>query len=215
MMKEDKEDQEPPHNPYFEREGDTIATQGHLPHWSQEAKLYAVTFRLNDSLPHHVIERCLLDFETRTDNTDNAAYEYARKAFIHRKIMDSLDQGHGECLLRSEEVRQIVIASFRYIHLHQARVHAFVIMPNHVHAVVETLDGITIQQVMHSLKRYTARQINALLHRTGRVWQTEYFDRLIRSLKHYNHAIYYIQQNPRNLPPSDFFLYSCQHGGEV
>ena len=207
-MKEDKEEDQP-HNPYFEREGDTIATQGHLPHWSQEAKLYAVTFRLNDSLPHYVIERCMSEFEMPTESREKEAYESARKVFIYQKMLELLDQGYGECWLKREDVRQIMIESFRYVHLHQARVHAFVIMPNHVHALLETYENVTIQQVMHSLKGYTAKKINALLNRTGRVWQTESFDRLIRSPKHYCHAIYYIQQNPRNLQPGEYFLWTC------
>ncbi len=36
------------------------------------------------------------------------------------------------------------------------RVHAYVLMPDHVHLVVTSREGGNVSQVMHSLKLYTA-----------------------------------------------------------
>ena len=52
---------------------------------------------------------------------------------------------------------------------------------------------------MYSLKSFTAKQINKVMHRTGRLWQSEYFDRIIRSEEHYKHVLKYIVSNNREL----------------
>ena len=52
---------------------------------------------------------------------------------------------------------------------------------------------------MYSLKSFTAKQINKVMHRTGRLWQSEYFDRIIRSEEHYKHVLKYIVSNNKEL----------------
>ena len=63
---------------------------------------------------------------------------------------------HGCC--------QIVIDCIGFLRTRLGhRVHAYVLMPDHMHLVVTPRDGGNVSQVMHSLKLYTARQIGALL----------------------------------------------------
>lgn len=49
---------------------------------------------------------------------------------------------------------------------------------------------------MQSWKSFTAKQANKLLGRTGRFWQPEYFDRMIRNEGHLAAAVNYIHGNP-------------------
>ncbi|MBU1023875.1 transposase, partial [bacterium] len=73
---------------------------------------------------------------------------------------------------------------------------AWVIMPNHVHVLVQIIDGYLLSDLLHSWKRYTAKMINRMLGRKGRLWQREYWDRYIRNENHLNNAINYIHMNP-------------------
>ena len=69
-------------------------------------------------------------------------------------------------------------------------------MPNHVHVLLTATAGAPLGQIVGSWKRFTARQANAQLERTGAFWQTEYWDRYIRNERHFAATQSYIDQNP-------------------
>ena len=72
----------------------------------------------------------------------------------------------------------------------------WVIMPNHIHILIETRPEWPLYRVIGSFKRYTARVANQLLSRTGAFWARDYFDRYIREAEHYNETVCYIENNP-------------------
>lgn len=74
--------------------------------------------------------------------------------------------------------------------------HAWVVMPNHVHVLFSPLPTSTLAAVAHSLKSFTAKAANRLLGRTGPFWQREYYDRAIRNLDHFRAERAYIEANP-------------------
>jgi len=80
--------------------------------------------------------------------------------------------------------------------------HAYSIMPNHVHWVLELKEKdengnlVYLQDVLQSVKRQTANQINKAEGRSGTLWQKESFDTTIRDLKHLYYAIEYTLNNP-------------------
>jgi len=50
--------------------------------------------------------------------------------------------------------------------------------------------------IMHSIKRYTARESNRLLERRGAFWQAESYDRYIRNNEEWERTIRYVLNNP-------------------
>lgn len=80
--------------------------------------------------------------------------------------------------------------------------YAFCIMPNHVHWVFRLFEkdekekAVYLQDIMYSVKRFSANQINKLENRKGSVWQIENFDTTIRDNKHLYYAIEYTLNNP-------------------
>jgi REP element-mobilizing transposase RayT len=62
--------------------------------------------------------------------------------------------------------------------------------------VINPID--TLSKIMHSIKSFTAHQINKSLNRTGKVWQDENYDRVIRNEKEYFETLKYIANNPIN-----------------
>ena len=194
------------YSPFYDSEEDLLCTHGNLPHWNQQQKLYAVTFRLYDALPLHVVKSYQEQWEKehgKPTTTTSSAHE----AWMRKRMMEYMDAGHGACWLRQEAIRHIVASAFCHTNTHLARIYAYVIMPNHVHAVVETRPGVTIQYMMHSLKGFTACKINQYLGRNGKVWQREYFDRIVRSNAHYERAIQYIISNPLHCKRGEFTLW--------
>ena len=69
-------------------------------------------------------------------------------------------------------------------------------MPNHVHVVIETLEGHTLSDVVKSWKSFTSRQANSRLGRTGAFWKPDYFDRYMRNEDHLMRTIEYVENNP-------------------
>jgi len=73
--------------------------------------------------------------------------------------------------------------------------HAFVVMPNHVHVLVTP--AIPLPKLTKSLKGITAKRANAMLGLTGRqFWQEESFDRLVRNEGEFESIRNYIERNP-------------------
>ena len=73
---------------------------------------------------------------------------------------------------------------------------AFVVMPDHVHIIMKPLFGKKLHEIMKILKGSTAYQFNKILNRTGKFWQTENFDHLIRDGISLREKWEYIRQNP-------------------
>ena len=78
------------------------------------------------------------------------------------------------------------------------RLHAWCVMPNHVHVVVTPLAGRTLSSIVHSWKSFTATEANQHLGRRGSFWMQEYFDRAIRDEHHFRSAVEYVEHNPVN-----------------
>ena len=89
--------------------------------------------------------------------------------------------------------------------------HAWVIMPNHVHLLVSMAAGIRLEKVIASWKRFSANQIQQRRGTIGGIWQKDYFDRLIRNEGHFRNVVRYIRNNPvkGNLPVGEYQLYAA------
>jgi REP element-mobilizing transposase RayT len=79
-------------------------------------------------------------------------------------------------------------------------------MPNHVHLLVCLLGTAEIEAQCRSWKKYSAGQINRLSGHSGRFWQEESFDHLVRSVEQFEHFQCYIAENPKKarLPKGEY-----------
>ena len=119
--------------------------------------------------------------------------EYAQR--FSNRMEKWLDAGYGECILSREDCRQIVAEAFEHFNGSRYALHSYIVMPNHVHVLVEFLAKEDMPKILHSWKSYTASAINRVLGRTGSVWQRDYFDRLVRNADHYGRCLAYIRKN--------------------
>jgi len=100
----------------------------------------------------------------------------------------------GPTYLRVPQIAALVEESILY-RRSQYELHAYVIMPNHVHLLVTPQANLVT--IMKSLKRFTARAANAFLSRTGTAfWQEESFDHLVRNENEFAKIKRYIERNP-------------------
>ncbi|HXN51581.1 MAG TPA: transposase [Candidatus Acidoferrum sp.] len=168
-------------------------SRGYLPHFESPEATQHVTFHLADSLPKSVLLR--LESELKT------LPEEKRDAERRKRIDAWIDAGHGSCILRNPKIAEMVQQSLLSFDAQRYRLLAWVVMPNHVHALLEPLNGWTIAKVVGSWKKFTASKIYDHHQRTGEgpsspIWHREYWDRYIRNQKHFEQAIEYIHQNP-------------------
>ena len=95
-------------------------------------------------------------------------------------------------------VGRVVVDALRWLQ-NQARATtlAYVLMPDHLHWLFELQEASTLSRVMHSLKSYSARQINRLLGREGSsVWQTGFHDHAVRREEDIIKLARYVVENP-------------------
>jgi REP element-mobilizing transposase RayT len=154
-------------------------SRGYLPHLDSPGTVQAVTFRLHDSLPAEILKR----LEAEKDPAKRrAAYD------------EAMDAGQGSCLLRHPDAAAIVEDCLLHRDGIDYRLIAWVVMPNHVHAVLEPV--IRLPDIVKAWKSVTAKRINAWRAEGGRVWQPEYFDRFIRDDGHLVTVVQYVENNP-------------------
>jgi putative transposase len=76
---------------------------------------------------------------------------------------------------------------------HQSRLYAYVLMPEHVHLLINEPPSILLAQFLKVLKQTTSRELKG---DRERFWQDRYFDRNIRGEKARSEVIRYIHRNP-------------------
>ncbi len=105
--------------------------------------------------------------------------------------------GHGACWLGDPRIARLVEEALLHFDGKRYRLIAWCVMPNHVHALVETREEWPLAGIVHSWKSFTAHRANRILKRSGDFWLREYFDRFIRDDRHFENAVGYIEINPK------------------
>jgi putative transposase len=101
----------------------------------------------------------------------------------------------GKCELRRRELAEIVLASLRHFDGQRYDLDCAIVMPNHVHLLVQFHEGTMCRDQCESWLHYTAWQINKRLGRKGAFWQSEPFDHLVRSAEQFQYLRRYIEEN--------------------
>ena len=96
----------------------------------------------------------------------------------------------------SEEERDLVASSLRHFDGRHYALHAYVVMNDHVHVIVEPDADFRLENILHSWKSFSAKRIGAQRQHVGTFWQDEYFDRVIRNDVEYQEKRAYILDNP-------------------
>ena len=166
-----------------------IRSRGRLPHWEVDNAVYFITFRLRDSIPREIVQSLTLERERMLRTVTTAADRSRLDEAFALRLDRHLDEGYGSCILR--EHAEIVASALKHFDRTRYELHAWCVMPNHVHVMVYLTHGRDLESVLHSWKSYTAHKIGR-----GVIWQREYFDRVIRSPQQFNNTRAYIHANP-------------------
>ncbi len=170
-----------------------------LPHWRQDGATYFVTFRLADSIPAAIFREWQHEraaFLEKHGSELTAERRTEMNEFFREKLEEHLDRNLGSCVLREDAAAAVVEETLRKFDGERYQLGSFVIMPNHVHAIVAPLAGHELSAILHSWKSSAAHAINKAFQRTGSVWQDESFDHIIRDEAQLAKYERYIEMNP-------------------
>ena len=168
-------------------------TRGYIPHWNLESATYAVTFRLHGSLPREVVERLR---EERRARKSTALENMHLRAEFEQRVDARLHEQTDVAWMNDARIANIVARALLHFDTERYELHAWCVMPNHVHVVVTPLAPWTLAEIIHSWKSYSSTAANKLLGRTGKFWSREYFDRIIRDEEDLSDSILYVLGNP-------------------
>lgn len=193
------------------------------------------TFRQGDSIPKAVLEEWQEDrrrFHAAHGISEDACRqpeafsriyqqipEGVRRAFereeAHRLHLE-VDKGHGSCRLRDPSVREELAKSLRHFHGIRLWLGDYVIMPNHVHAIMTPIGSHALEDILGSIKKWVSRKIGARIHSqdaehsSNSFWQQESYERIIRDEVELARFREYIARNPLEAKlPSGSFTYQA------
>jgi REP element-mobilizing transposase RayT len=144
-----------------------------------------------------------------------------QKAEYHEKFTERfhqwLDAGMGECWLRRPEISAAVEEALRHFDGERYVLGHYVVMPNHVHAVVRPVQGHLLKEILHSWKSFTAHKLNEILGRKGQLRQDESFDCIVRNEAQLEKIAFYIRENPQKagLKAGEFRLGTGRNVGQA
>ena len=187
-----------------------------LPHFQQPGQAYFVTWSLIDALPPkalevytHQLKQITSSIEIAKKNNDKETLAKLKMEHVsvRRKYMKAYDdllhlQTKFIVDLSKKQNTAIVMESLRFWEGKRLENYAICTMNNHVHWVFrlfersENNEPVYLQDILQSVKRYSANKINKLEGLTGALWQKESFDTTIRDDNHLFRAVEYTINNP-------------------
>ncbi len=103
----------------------------------------------------------------------------------------------SEFMLESKLVKQMFLVLLKTaLKKYPCQLNHFCIMSNHVHILIEPLDGTDLSQMMQWLLSVFAIRFNRLYGLKGHVWYDRFKSTIVKSLEHFKNSYRYISENP-------------------
>jgi len=153
-----------------------------VPHVCEAEPSAFLTWRLRDSLP----SRLAFPMEAHDSGLAFAATD---------RLLDRAR--HGSLYLRQPAIADMVVEAFEHAAniLGHCRLHAFVVMPNHVHLLVTP--NVPVSELTESLQALTSARAKAMLGLTDSpFWHEKNYVRMVRYEAEFEEIRNYIEENP-------------------
>ncbi len=178
-----------------------------LPHFQNLGALFFVTFNVKSALKISEKEKLRYKFEKRIAKLPSEQkYIYSEELDKeYRRYFGEYDRAlhkGSNHWLKNEQCAEIVSNSLHFWDNKRIELYSYCIMSNHVHAVLRVFENdekgnkIYLQDIMESVKKYSANKCNKILNREGQFWQNETYDRIVRNRGELYRIISYILDNP-------------------
>jgi REP element-mobilizing transposase RayT len=93
--------------------------------------------------------------------------------------------------------REIIISALAFA-VRERRIYlrAFVVMPDHWHALLALCKPWTLPKFMHAMMSFIGGKTSTLLKSHGTTWQDGFYDTRVKTAKQFRFVANYIEQNP-------------------
>lgn len=184
------------HEPYRRR----------LPHIFPPGETLFITYRLHGTLPRYILSELQAEHErfitNQINNHPDERVDTIKKRWEGRyflaidSFLDIATEGADH--LANNAISEIVKESIHFRDERQFELHAYCIMPNHVHILVTNIrEEVPFHRVLGSMKANSAKKANEYLGLSGQpFWQEESYDHVVRNGKSFERIIDYILNNP-------------------
>jgi len=149
-----------------------------LPHINLKGYYQFVTFRTQDSLDEYI-------HKIRSFNN----IKIKKQEYLIDKYLDTSLKGaylNGKVV---KFLRDFLISLDNYMY----ELVAFIIMPNHIHMLFKQIKNL--EDIIKTVKGKSAYEINKILGRSGKLWERNYYDKVIRDEKQFSIVYDYIKYN--------------------
>ena len=191
--------------------------RANLPHYQQSGQAYFVTWNLQEAIPALALKdyteklnqlKTSIDFAVKSNQSPDqiSKLRYENNLLRKKKMKAYEDLLHlkekNKINLSIPEYTTIIINSLRYWEGKKLKNYALCVMPNHVHWVIglyeKDISGkeVWLEDILKSIKQFSATEINKLEGRKGTLWHKESWDTTIRDHRHLYEAIEYTRNNP-------------------
>ena len=134
---------------------DNWHSRGYLPHIEAGEMPQFISYHLAGSVPKYVTDQWHDELKLSNDK--------ARVFEIKKRIERFLDEGHTHKFLINPQIGSLVETAFLFFDGARYRLHAWVIMPNHIHVLVTLFPEYSLSQIIASWKSYTSHEIKKKL----------------------------------------------------
>jgi REP element-mobilizing transposase RayT len=194
----------------------TEYTRKNQPHFQHIGATFSITLMAHDAVPKIVLASLQEERKAALAQiAPNAtAEEHLLRAKIHGDYENKLEEllhahSEQEHLFRDAEIAGVVMDQIHKYDNQYYTLETACIMSNHVHLLLdfsvqvpenwegEVIPGYkNVGDIVGYIKGGASYRVNKAKERNGSLWSMGYYDRYIRSTKHYDQAFAYIINNP-------------------
>jgi putative transposase len=138
------------------------------------------------------------------DNLENKLWVYRRR-MPHWRLEGSIYFVTWRLYQSQKELgaseREIIASTLKHFEGQRFDLFAYIVMPDHVHVLIKPYNEYLLHEIVHSWKSYSAYRMQRECRREGRIWQEDYFDRIMRDEPEFIEKAQYILNNPLKIKP--------------
>jgi REP element-mobilizing transposase RayT len=191
--------------------------RGNLPHYQQPGQWYSITCSLFGAMPKGAMDKYASRLEIAKGNLKIAKTNHdkddeiisLKKQYVialnnYRLAYDKAlhNSRSPKISLMAEKNRMVMEEALGFWEGKRLMSHAWCIMSNHFHWVLSVFKNdingnpVYLEDILHSIKFFSARRINANEGTDGQLWTHESFDTTIRNHEHFINVVNYVINNP-------------------
>lgn len=174
-----------------------------LPHIQPLGGTFFVTWNLKGAIPKERFLELHNEYKQKLNKAITKEDQRNAGKIYFKDYDNELHVSPGKHFLKDDRLAKIVANTLHFWDNKRMELISYCIMSNHVHIVLRIYEKdengkeLYLQDIIESIKKYSAGACNAILNRTSKTfWKDESYDRVVRDREELFRIIAYILDNP-------------------